>query len=52
MDGKDGGLVAVITTSIVLVAATYLAIHYSGAIGTITKATVKGAGTLGNAWQN
>lgn len=52
MSGQTGGLVTVITTSIVLVASVYLAIHYAPAIGTITSKSVAGVGTLARAWQN
>lgn len=52
MEGKTQGLVAVVTTSIVGVAAVYVAVKYAPAISQITKSGVSGLGTVAKGWQN
>lgn len=52
MDSKTGGLFGVIGTSIVTIAAFYVAIKYARPIGQIVGSGVQSYGKLARAWQN
>lgn len=52
MEGRTGGLLTVITTSIVLVSAAYLAITYSKSVGRITNTSVSALDNVARVWQS
>lgn len=52
MKGENAGVVGVIGTSIITIAAFYVAIKYARPIGQIVGSSVRAYGNLAQGWQN